>query len=343
MGAMDTFYGRQPQHSRFFLLHYLVCLMLIGPRHVVVGLLGYGCSTWNTCSLTPTCTMKRLGRGLGSLIQDSEPDSLTREIPLAEIRPNPFQPRREFDPAGLEELRDSIRNHGILQPIVLRKEEMGYQLISGERRWRAARLAGLPTIPAIVRPDVDDRGMLELALVENVQRRDLNAIERARAFQDMMDSLDATQQVVADKVGLKRSSVANLMRLLELPEAVQAMVSSGQLSMGHGKALLGLSDGAMITPLAKEVADKGISVRELERMVRQLAEQPPQEEKPQPKVVEPVLVPWAKSMEERIREVLGTRVQLKNGPKYRGQIVIHYYNREDLERIYEALAPREEI
>ena len=287
--------------------------------------------------------MKRLGRGLGSLIQDSEPESLTNEIPLGEIRPNPFQPRREFDPAGLEELRDSIRNHGLLQPIVLRKVEMGYQLVSGERRWRAARLAGLPTIPAIVRPEVDDKAMLELALVENVQRRDLNPIERARAFQEMMDSLEATQQVVADKVGLKRSSVANLMRLLELPEEIQVMVSSARLTMGHGRALLGLAEREMMVPLAKEVAEKGISVRELERMVRQLAEKPAEEQKLQPKVVEPVLVPWAKSMEERIREVLGTRVQLKNGPKYRGQIVIHYYNREDLERIYEALAPREEI
>jgi len=287
--------------------------------------------------------MKRLGRGLGSLIQDSEPDSMTREVKLGEIRPNPFQPRREFDPAGLEELRDSIRNHGILQPIVLRKAETGYQLISGERRWRAARLAGLAHIPAIVRPDVDDKGMLELALVENVQRRDLNPIERARAFQDMMTSLDATQQIVADKVGLKRSSVANLMRLLELPEAVQGMISGGKLTMGHGRALLGLPDGEKILALAKEIEAKGLSVREVERLVRSLSEQPTQAETPAPKVVEPVLVPWAKSMEERIREVLGTRVQLKNGPKYRGQIVIHYYNREDLERIYETLAPREDL
>lgn len=287
--------------------------------------------------------MKRLGRGLGSLIQDTEHDSPPSEINLGEIRPNPFQPRREFDPAGLEELRDSIRNHGILQPIVLRKVETGYQLISGERRWRAARLAGLVAIPAIVRPEVDDKVMLELALVENVQRRDLNPIERARAFKDMMDSLDATQQVVADKVGLKRSSVANLLRLLELPDSVQSMVSRGAITMGHGRALLPLGDPAKMESLAKEVEAKGLSVREVERLVRSLAEETPASEPPTPKVVEPVLVPWAKSMEERIREVLGTRVQLKNGPKYRGQIVIHYYNREDLERIYETLAPREDL
>lgn len=287
--------------------------------------------------------MKRLGRGLGSLIQDSEPERPSHEIPLGEIRPNPFQPRRVFDPGGLEELRDSIRNHGLLQPVVLRQAESGFQLISGERRWRAARLAGLARIPAIVRPDVSDTDMLELALVENVQRRDLNSIERARAFKDMMDGLGATQQVVADKVGLKRSTVANLMRLLELPEAVQELVSAEKLSMGHGRALLGLSDPAKLSALAQETVAKGLSVREVERLVRQLSESPVTEEAPKPQVVEPVLVPWAKTMEERIRETLGTRVQLKNGPKYRGQIVIHYYNREDLERIYETLAPREEI
>jgi len=288
-------------------------------------------------------TMKRLGRGLGSLIQDSEPETAKQELPLADIRPNPFQPRRVFDPVGLEELRDSIRNHGLLQPVVVRKAEEGYQLVSGERRWRASRLAGMSNIPAIIRPDVDDDAMLELALVENVQRRDLNAIERAKAYKEMMDRLGVTQKEVADKVGLKRSSVANLMRLLDLPEPVQDMVSEERLSMGHGKALLGLEREVDTLKLAKEVADQGMSVREVEKRVRSLASPEAESAEPKPKVVEPELVPWAKSMEERIRESLGTRVQLKNGPKYRGQIVIHYYNREDLERIYETLAPREEI
>lgn len=288
-------------------------------------------------------TMKRLGRGLGSLIQDSAPEQASDKLPLSEIRPNPFQPRRVFDPAGLEELRDSIRSHGLLQPVVVRKAEAGYQLVSGERRWRASRLAGLTEIPAIVRPDVDDDAMLELALVENVQRRDLNAIERARAFKEMMDRLEATQQEVADKVGLKRSTVANLMRLLELPESIQEMVSDERLSMGHGRALLGLQDRESALQLAKDAVERGVSVRELERRVRDQGETATEEVAAKPQVVDHVLVPWAKSMEERIRESLGTRVQLKNGPKYRGQIVIHYYNREDLERVYEILAPREEV
>ena len=288
-------------------------------------------------------SMKRLGRGLGSLIQDTEVEKPTNELSLSEIRPNPFQPRRVFDPVGLEELRDSIRNHGLLQPVVVRKAENGYQLISGERRWRASRLAGLPTIAAIVRKEVSDNDMLELALVENVQRRDLNAIERARAFRDMKVQLETTQQDVADKVGLKRSTVANLMRLLELPEGIQEMISDERLSMGHGRALLGLPNAEQAVTLAKAAIEQGFSVRELERRVRDASAAEPTEAAAKPQVVDPVLVPWAKSMEERIRENLGTRIQLKNGPKYRGQIVINYYNREDLERIYEILAPREEI
>ena len=289
--------------------------------------------------------MKRLGRGLGSLIQAEEaPEKQTDELSVAEIRPNPFQPRRVFDPAGLGELRDSIKNHGVLQPIIVRQVADGYQLVSGERRWRASRLAGLDAIPAIVRPEVSDQDMLELALVENVQRRDLNPIERGRAFRELMEALGSTQQEVADKVGLKRSSVANLLRILELPEAVQALIGDGSLGMGHGRALLGLQDPAVMEELAKRAATQGLSVREVERLVRDLvakAQQP--EEPPKPQVVEPDMVPWAKAMEDSMRESLGTRVQLKNGPKYRGQIVIHYYNREDLERVYDVISPREEI
>lgn len=290
--------------------------------------------------------MKRLGRGLGSLIQEPEPEPQqgTNEISVGDIRPNPFQPRRVFDPAGLEELRDSIRNHGILQPIVVRKVDDGFQLISGERRWRASRLAGLTTIPAVQREDVDDKDMLELALVENVQRRDLNPIERGRAFRELMGALDVTQQIVADKVGLKRSSVANLLRLLELPESVQGMLADERLGMGHGRALLGLNNPADMEKLATEIVAKGLSVREVERIVREAnAAQPTAEEPPKPEVVEPDLVPWAKAMEDRMRESLGTRVQLRNGPKYRGSVVIHYYNREDLERVYDVISPREEI
>jgi ParB family chromosome partitioning protein len=195
-----------------------------------------------------------------------------------------------------------------------------------------------------VRPEVDDRDMLELALVENVQRRDLNPIERARAFRELMSTLETTQQEVADKVGLKRPSVANLMRLLELPEPIQAMLASEQLGLGHGRALLGLADQAAMVSLAQAAVKDGLSVREVERLVREAnAAVAVEEEKPKPEVVEPDLVPWAKAMEDRMRESLGTRVQLKNGPKYKGQIVIHYYGREDLERVYDVISPREEI
>jgi len=278
------------------------------------------------------------------LIQEQEQENKSDELSIAQISPNPFQPRRVFDPVGLEELRDSIKSHGILQPVVVRPAGEGYQLISGERRWRASRLAGLDRIPAVVRTEVTDQDMLELALVENVQRRDLNPIERGRAFRELMETLEATQQEVADKVGLKRSSVANLLRLLDLPEGVQELLGAGNLGMGHGRALLGLPSQEHMSELAKRIVAEGLSVREVERRVRELAKAQEEAEQPRkPQVVEPDLVPWAKAMEDTMRESLGTRVQLKNGPKHRGQIVIHYYNREDLERVYDVISPREEI
>jgi ParB family chromosome partitioning protein len=286
---------------------------------------------------------KRLGRGLGSLIQDQPPGPADTEIAVSDIRPNPFQPRRVFDPAGLEELRNSILAHGIMQPVVVRKMDSGYQLVSGERRWRASRLAGLPKIPAIVREVVSDQDMLELALVENVQRRDLNAIERGIAFRDLMQTLELTQLEVADKVGLKRSSVANQVRLLELADQVQELIAADQLSMGHGRALLGVPEHAGQIELAAKIIRGDLSVRQTEALVREGAASKKEGASDNIVPVEPEIVPWAKAMEDRIRESLGTKVSLKNGPKYKGQIVIHYYNRDDLERIYDTIAPREEL
>jgi ParB family chromosome partitioning protein len=286
---------------------------------------------------------KRLGRGLGSLIQDQAPTPPKNEVPVSEIRPNPFQPRRVFDPAGLEELRNSILAHGIMQPIVVRQIESGYQLVSGERRWRASRLAGLTMIPAVIREDVSDHDMLELALVENVQRRDLNAIERGIAFRQLMETLGLTQLEVADKVGLKRSSVANQVRLLDLNEKVQDLIAADQISMGHGRALLGLQDASQQLELAEEIVKQDLSVRQTEALVRDFSTRLPTKGEDNIVPVEPEIVPWARAMEDRIRDSLGTKVSLKNGPKYKGQIVIHYFNRDDLERIYDQIAPREEI
>lgn len=286
---------------------------------------------------------KRLGRGLGSLIQDQAPLAPKNEVSVSEIRPNPFQPRRVFDPAGLEELRNSILAHGVMQPIVVRAIDTGYQLVSGERRWRASRLAGLTVIPAVIREDVSDHDMLELALVENVQRRDLNAIERGIAFRELMTTLGLTQLEVADKVGLKRSSVANQVRLLELNEKVQELIAADQLSMGHGRALLGLKEPSLQVDLAESVVKQDLSVRQTEALVREMNAVKPPKLDDNIVAVEPEIVPWARAMEDRIRDSLGTKVSLKNGPKYKGQIVIHYFSRDDLERIYDQIAPREEI
>ena len=220
---------------------------------------------------------RRLGRGLDSLLSGSEPESESEpgtqprsepEVELDRIVPNPYQPREAFDETGLDELRQSIENHGILQPVVVRRRGDDYELVSGERRLRAARLAGLASIPVRVREDLDDDGMLELALVENVQRADLDPIEKARGYRAMQDRLGLTQEEVATKVGLQRSSVANHLRLLELPEAILESVRTGELSAGHARALLGLPDDAARTRLAKRVARDGLSVRAVEEAVR---------------------------------------------------------------------------
>jgi ParB family transcriptional regulator, chromosome partitioning protein len=293
---------------------------------------------------------RRLGRGLSALLTQAnppeasqqEPESRPREeLPLERIRANPFQPRRNFDPAGLEELVQSIRQHGLLQPIVVRAKGEGYEVVSGERRLRAFRELGRSSIPAILRPDVSDAEMLELALVENLQRRDLDPIERAQGYRRMIEQLGLTQEQVADKVGLQRPTVANHLRLLDLPETAQQALAKGLIQMGHARALLGCKDAGLAQRLLERAVRDDLSVREVEALVRSRtsASQPASEPV---KVVVPQ-APWVRDLEDRMRSHLGTKVQLKNGPGYRGQIVIEYYQREDLERLAEILAPRERL
>jgi ParB family chromosome partitioning protein len=246
-----------------------------------------------------------------------------------------------FDSDALEELRDSIRAHGVLQPIVVRRVSDGFELIAGERRWRAARLAGLERIPAVVRTDVSDAAMLELALVENVQRRDLNPLERAQGFRQMMSTLVLTQEEVADKVGLRRSTVSNHIRLLGLSDKVQELVGRGLVSMGHARALLGITHPDEQLRLAQQVAVNDLSVRDVERIVQtkkapskpSVSSISPPDEIPAP--------PWAQDMERRIGERLGTRVGIRlTGPGPRGQIVVDFYDRASLERVHALLAPK---
>lgn len=317
---------------------------------------------------------KRLGRGLGSLLGSRTSESGPAPAPspapgrlegrdllgLDEIRPNPFQPREVFDSAGLQELRASIQNHGILQPIVVRPADDGYELISGERRWRAARMAGLDSIPVVIREEVSDDEMLELALVENLQRRDLDPIERARGYHSMAERLGLTQDQVARRVGLQRSTVANHLRLLELDESIQSALSAGRLSMGHARALLAIPDAMQRLELAHDIEREGLSVREVERRARGESESARGEQSPDalrggrrtgeagaaeepPRAIEP----WARGLEERLKLALGSRVEIRNRPSaaggIEGQIVLHYYDREQLEGLIERLAPTEPL
>jgi ParB family chromosome partitioning protein len=280
---------------------------------------------------------KRLGRGLGALLStEPTPVEPRAEIALAKIRPNPFQPRKTFSPESLDELQSSIREHGVLQPVVLRSAPGGYELIAGERRWRAAQAIGLKAIPAVVREGVSDQAMLELALVENLQRADLDPIEKARGFRQLLEQ-GLTQDQVAQRVGLKRPTVANFLRLLELSEPVQKVVTEGLISMGHARALLGLADRTRQGELCALVVRRGLSVRELEERVREL--QGREAGKPD-RAAPPPPAPWVREMEGRLRSALGTKVRVHNREGYRGEIVIEYHGRTDLDRLYALLAPK---
>lgn len=280
---------------------------------------------------------RRLGRGLDALLGPEPTERPPEELALDSIVPNPFQPRKHFDPAALEELRDSIRAHGILQAILVRRVPAGFELISGERRWRAARLAGLRAIPAIVRSDVSDDRMLEFALVENVQRQDLDPIERARGFKHLMQLRNLTQEQLADRVGLKRPSVANTLRLLDLPSEVQLAVTEGKLSAGHARALLAASSADRIRELAQVVQTRQLSVRDTEEMARGEGSAASKRARA-PEEAGPA---WLNEMRGRIERALGTKVEIRSSKGYRGEITLHFYDRKTLESLYERLAPKE--
>ncbi len=258
-----------------------------------------------------------------------------RRIPVDLIRPGPDQPRRRFDPAALQELADSIRAQGVVQPVVVRPApEGGYQLVAGERRWRAAQLAGLQEIPAVVR-QLDARAAAAVALVENIQREDLNALEQARALARLVEEFGLTHQEAAEAVGRSRSAVSNLLRLLELEPEVQRLVEEGALEMGHARALLALS-GAAQREAAARVAAKGLSVRETERLVRRLARggasAPP---------APPARDPDVARLERWLGERLGAPVRIEHRARGRGRLVIEYASLEQLDGLLERLGAGE--
>jgi ParB family transcriptional regulator, chromosome partitioning protein len=258
-------------------------------------------------------------------------------VPIGELTPGPFQPRKALDEDGLKPLAESIRASGILQPILARKDGARYQIVAGERRWRAAQLAGLTEVPVLVRPLTDEESAV-FGLVENLQREDLNAIEKAQGLRVLMDKLAATQEQVAKQVGLERSTVANFLRLLDLPNEVQAHVSRGTLSMGHARSLLALPDAETMVKTADLALRQSLSVRALEAKVKELleaskGEAAPSASAPAKSKTRPV---WLKELEENLVEALSTTVSIRYGRK-RSQIVIECAGREEFERIFARL------
>ena len=287
-------------------------------------------------------TPRRLGRGLEALLGSStglatSDEGALKSIPIRQIAPNPFQPRQEFDPADLAELEESLKASGLLQPITVRRRQGkdGFELIAGERRLRAATNLGWKEIPAIIK-DIDDRTILTLALVENLQRTDLNPIEEAEGYHQLAREFGLTQQQIAETVGKDRTTVANMVRLLQLTEPVRKLVQEGHLSMGHAKVLLGLDDPAKIADLAREIVAEGLTVREVERRLRGVATTRTGKKPGRPRAIDRQ-APEARRIEERLRRALQTDVALKVGPSNRGTLTMHFYSADDLERLLELM------
>jgi ParB family transcriptional regulator, chromosome partitioning protein len=280
-----------------------------------------------------------LGKGLSALIPDA-PDTIqprdgTLEVDVDALRPNAYQPRAHIDDARLEDLARSIKANGVIQPIVVRRVDGGFHIIAGERRWRAAQRAGLTKVPVVVRevPAGDERNVLEMALIENIQREDLNPIEEALAYRRLGDEFRLTQEAIAAAVGKDRSTVANMQRLLKLPDEVQQEVASGRLTMGHARALLALPDDASRRRLGRDIIARNLSVRETESLVKRATEPVSPSLSPAPTDVH------TRAAEDKLRLQLGTRVRIVRRGK-KGRIVIEFGSEEELIRIYDALTER---
>ena len=277
-----------------------------------------------------------LGRGLAELLGASAPAGQSvMDIPIGQLEPNPLQPRTQIDQQEIEELASSIRSMGVLQPLIVRPLSNGrYQIVAGERRWRAARRAGLSAVPCIVR-SMDDQTVLAAAMIENLQRTDLNPLEAARGYKRLQDEFGLTQEEVARLVGKSRAAVANSMRLLSLPGEVQQMIEAGQLTEGHGRALLPLSNTpGVLVSTAKRAVQEGLSVRQLEGIVRQLSQGEPRSRRPA--VVSAIPEPLRQAA-EKLQEALATSVRIKTTRGGRGRIEIDFYSAEELWRIIDAI------
>ena len=276
---------------------------------------------------------KALGKGFAALFPETDlikDEEVVQEIAVDEIRPNPYQPRKNFNDDAIEELKTSIMLHGILQPIIVRKSIKGYELVAGERRLRASQLANLEKIPAIVRKLTDDQMMLH-ALLENLQREDLNVVEEAKAYETLIKNLKITHEELAKRVGKSRSHISNLLRLLELPNYMITSIVMDEISMGHGRALLAVKDEKICKILYHQVIDEGLTVRELEKKIQELQQQQNvSRETSKKKKIEKSM--FVIDQEERLSNLFGTKVRI-NEMKKKGKIEIDYYSPEDLERV----------
>jgi len=278
-----------------------------------------------------------LGRGLGALIPTgfAETGGGLAELPISSLRPNPQQPREHFDEEALAALAESIREVGVLQPVLVRSTDDGYELIAGERRWRAARRVGLQTIPAIVRI-ADDAAVLQQAIIENVQREQLNPLEEAAAYQQLIEDFSFTHDEVATRVGKSRAAITNTLRLLQLPPTIQRYLKDGSLRMGHARALLGTPDRAFQEQLARRVVSDDLSVRDVEDAIRQREESPAVRAAAQTSSGSKLRPPGLLELEDLLGDYLETRVRITMGPKH-GRVQVDFANLEDLERIYRVM------
>jgi len=278
---------------------------------------------------------KALGRGLGALLSSDRTIDLgsePTEVDLESIVPGPMQPRTHFDEASLESLAESIRSHGIVQPLIVRRRDGGFELVAGERRWRAAKIAGLTRVPVIVK-EVPDESLLEIALIENIQREDLNPIEEAQAYKKLIETVGLTQEALASRVGRDRSYITNYLRLLRLPEDLQQLVMEGRLSTGHARTLLALSHPDQQRRIARQIIDGGLSVRVTENIVQKMVEGKPVRSAPAPRAVDPNV----RAAETKLRRALGTQVKILMSEQGKGKVEISFFNSQDLDRIYNLL------
>ncbi|MGA3024695.1 MAG: ParB/RepB/Spo0J family partition protein [Bryobacteraceae bacterium] len=298
----------------------------------------------------PPETRKALGKGLSALLPQRPPAPLSsttaasephppdhrgtvREVPVTDIDPNPLQPRAQFDQGRIDELAESIRSNGIIQPLIVRHHGHRFQLITGERRLRAARVAGLTQVPVVIQDFADDQ-LLQLALIENIQREDLNPIETAQAFERLANDLSLTHEEIAHRTGKDRTSITNLIRLLRLPEPIQLLLAERRLHMGHARAILGVPNEERQIEIANRAAAHGQSVRDVERIVRRLTDERPATDAEPEKTQDPNVKAAARQLEE----TLGTRVRIVEKTEQRGRIEIEYYSQDDLQRIYGLIA-----